>query len=193
MSLIALGLSAIPSLINLFTSDNKTDAVIDLANKAGELLGVEDKSPESIVKHLESNPDAVIKLKELEVEAQKLENEHLRAMLSEANRHEEHKEDTRHETYRVNSTQSDKIADQVIKMNLPIIALLTIINISLVYFLQDKATLIAIASNIIGVVIGKLLGERQSIINFFFGSSVGSKEKDEKLHHIAQGRRNANG
>jgi len=181
--------SAIPSLINLFTGEkSRTDSVIELAKTAGKALGMkEEATPVSVVSHLSSNPDAVIKLKELENEAVKLENEHLREQIVEQNRHIEHKEDTRHKTYRTNSSQADKIADQVIKMNLPIIALLTIINISLVYFMQEQATLIAIASNIIGVVIGKLLGERQSIINFFFGSSVGSKEKDEKMFKMKEG------
>ena len=54
----------------------------------------------------------------------------------------------------------------------------------LVYFLQDNASLIAIASNIIGVAIGNLFNERQAIINFFFGSSIGSKEKDNEITKI---------
>ena len=175
--------SAIPAIVNLFTGEkSRTDSVVELAKTAGKVLGMDgEPNPEDVIAHLENNPEAVVKLKELENEAIKLENEHLRAQVREQHRHVEHKEDTRHKTYRVRSDQADKIADQVIKMNLPIIAILTIINIALVYYMQDKATLIAIASNIIGVVIGKLLGERQSIINFFFGSSIGSKEKDVTL------------
>lgn len=182
----------IPSLINLFTGEtSRTDSVIDLAKKAGEALGLENASPNDVISHISQNPDAVVKLKELEYNAKELENQHLRKQVEEANRHEEAKRNTAHETYRLKNDKQDRIAEQIIRFNLPVIFLLVCINIALVYFLRDKeySTLIAIASNIIGVVIGNLMNERQAIINFFFGSSMGSKEKQEKLENfIAQGK-----
>lgn len=179
----------IPSIINLFTGEtSRTDSVIDLAKKAGEALGMENASPEDVLKHIEQNPDAVVKLKEIEYNAKALENEHLRKQVEEANRHEEQKRGIAHETYRMKNDKQDRIAEQIIRYNLPVIFLLVCINIALVYFLRDKeySTLIAIASNIIGVVIGNLMNERQAIINFFFGSSMGSKEKQEKLENFMQ-------
>lgn len=179
----------IPSIINLFTGEtSRTDSVIDLAKKAGEALGMENASPEDVLKHIEQNPDAVVKLKELEFNAKALENEHLRKQIEEANRHEEQKRGMAHETYRMKNDKQDRIAEQIIRYNLPVIFLLVCINIALVYFLRDKeySTLIAIASNIIGVVIGNLMNERQAIINFFFGSSIGSKEKQDKLENFMQ-------
>lgn len=181
----------IPSIINLFTGEtSRTDSVIDLAKKAGEALGMENASPEDVLKHIEQNPDAVVKLKELEFNAKALENEHLRKQIEEANRHEEQKRGMAHETYRIKNDKQDRIAEQIIRFNLPVIFLLVCINIALVYFLRDKeySTLIAIASNIIGVVIGNLMNERQAIINFFFGSSMGSKEKQDKLDTILKGK-----
>ena len=86
-----------------------------------------------------------------------------------------------HETYRIKSDKQDRIAEQIISFNLPVIAVLVLVNIGLVYYMKENASLIAIASNIIGVAIGNLFNERQSIINFFFGSSMGSKEKQDKL------------
>ena len=165
--------SALPSLINLFTGkESRADSVINLAKQAGELLGLgTEASPDEVVKHLNTNPDAVVKLKELEYNAKALENEHLRKQIEEANRHEEQKRGMAHETYRIKNDKQDRIAEQIIRFNLPVIFLLVCINIALVYFLRDKeySTLIAIASNIIGVVIGNLMNERQAIINFFFG------------------------
>ena len=49
----------IPSIINLFTGEtSRTDSVIDLAKKAGEALGMENATPEDVLKHIEQNPDA---------------------------------------------------------------------------------------------------------------------------------------
>jgi hypothetical protein len=44
--------------------------------------------------------------------------------------------------------------------------------------LKDEGEVIAIVSNFIGIAMGHLFNERQSVINFFFGSSRGSKLKD---------------
>ena len=188
LPIIPILASAIPSLINLFTGEtSRTDSVVNLAKRAGELLGLgSNASADEVVAHLGTNPDAVVKLKELEVTAKDLENQHLRKQVEEANRTEETKRGMAHETYRLKNDKQDRIAEQIIRWNLPVIFLLVCINIGLVYFLRDKeySTLIAIASNIIGVVIGNLMNERQAIINFFFGSSMGSKEKQDKLDEI---------
>ena len=192
LPLIPILASAIPSLINLFTGEtSRTDSVVNLAKQAGELLGLgSNASADEVVAHLGTNPDAVVKLKELEVTAKDLENQHLRKQVEEANRTEETKRGMAHETYRLKNDKQDRIAEQIIRWNLPVIFLLVCINIGLVYFLRDKeySTLIAIASNIIGVVIGNLMNERQAIINFFFGSSMGSKEKQDKIDEIMKGK-----
>lgn len=106
--------------------------------------------------------------------------------LKEENRYNEAKHAKSHETYQINSAMADTIAKQIISRNLPIIAVLVIVNILVVYFMEDKPSLIAIASNIIGVAIANLFNERQAIVNFFFGSSLGSKEKSERLNNIGR-------
>lgn len=78
--------------------------------------------------------------------------------------------------------QSDKIADIVIKYNLPIIGVLVLVNIIAVFQLRQYQGMVAIISNFIGITISQLFSERQSVINFFFGSSKGSKDKDFKLN-----------
>ena len=83
---------------------------------------------------------------------------------------------TAHATYRKKSSAADTIAKQVIYFNLPVIAILVLVNVSIVHYLQENATLIAIVSNVIGIAIGNLFNERNTIINFFFGSS----EKEER-------------
>ncbi|MEH8140059.1 hypothetical protein ACSZND_17560 [Aeromonas hydrophila] len=52
-----------------------------------------------------------------------------------------------------------------------LIILLVAANFAALSLLGDKAELVALISNLIGVVIGALLNERNSVISFFFGSS----------------------
>ena len=53
----------------------------------------------------------------------------------------------------------------------------------LVVVLAKRYTLpveiVAIVSNIFGLLINSLISERQSVVGFFFGSSLGSKLKDK--------------
>ena len=80
--------------------------------------------------------------------------------------------------YRESRVMTDKLATRVMTWNLPGIFLMVLINIGCVKFLDSA--LLAIVSNVIGMVINQLNGERNNIINFFFGSSLGSKEKDKQ-------------
>jgi len=77
---------------------------------------------------------------------------------------------------------TDDIAQKVIKFNLPTIIALVVVNIAAVMLLEGKGEVIAIVSNFIGIAIGHLFNERQSVINFFFGSSQGSKEKTNLIN-----------
>ena len=74
--------------------------------------------------------------------------------------------------------QTDKIAHSIMRFNLWIIFALVGANIGVVTFIKDGA-LVAIASNLIGIVVGHLLSERKDVVNFHFGSSMGSKNKDK--------------
>lgn len=66
---------------------------------------------------------------------------------------------------------ADQIALGVMTRNLLLILTLVVINLAALWVVGDKAELIALISNIIGVVIGALLNERNSVISFFFGAS----------------------
>jgi hypothetical protein len=79
---------------------------------------------------------------------------------------------------------ADEIADKIIKFNLPVIIFLVLANVAAVMLLEGKGEVIAIVSNFIGIAIGNLFTERQSVVNFFFGSSRGSKDKQEKLDNM---------
>lgn len=80
-------LSAAPSLYKLFTSDDKNDAVKELTTNvvttAAKELGVPLNTKEDLLQEITKNPDAVIKLKELDnqyalrIEELKLESKKL--------------------------------------------------------------------------------------------------------------------
>ncbi len=81
--------------------------------------------------------------------------------------------------YIAKSAQADTIANSIMKWNLPMILGLVVLNILATLYL-DKA-LLAIIANVIGFVLNALITERSTLIQFFFGSSEGSKTKDNKL------------
>lgn len=85
------------------------------------------------------------------------------------------------EMYKDENQMADEIAKRVIVWNLWIVFLAIVIEILVVIYMQDK-TLIAIISSAIGGLTTALLQERQQVINFFFGSSIGSKNKDKQLN-----------
>lgn len=175
-ALVGLGIGFVKDMI----ADHGEDLIVGGIEK---VTGV-DLSKKKVE---ELSPVEIAAIKEAEYKLKALDFKELELELAEKkeeNRHAEAKYTKAHDTYQVKSDTADKVADQIIKWNLPVIAVLVLVNLLLIHLLKDEATLIAIASNIIGVVIGKLLGERQAIINFFFGSSIGSKEKDVKLHDI---------
>jgi len=82
--------------------------------------------------------------------------------------------------YKVQHEMADRIANWVMKFNLPAIVILLIANCLIVHFVTNPAVSLAIG-NIIGASVQALWQERQSIINFFFGSSQGSKDKARAL------------
>jgi len=95
--------------------------------------------------------------------------------------------DAREMYEKTNHDTADKLADRVMKWNLPVILALVLINIASVIYLKENGTVIAIISNFIGMAMGQLFTERQSVVNFFFGSSKGSKEKQDKINFLKKG------
>ncbi len=78
--------------------------------------------------------------------------------------------------YGKKSAMADKIADHVTKYNLLAVVFLIFVDVLVLYFVKDSVVAVALG-NIVGAIIQSLLQERQQVIGFFFGSSLGSKEK----------------
>lgn len=79
------------------------------------------------------------------------------------------------------SEQADDIASTVMLWNLPAIALLLVIEICCIIYLKDYGEILAIISGAIGAVVQALISERLTVVQFFFGSSQGSKKKQEHI------------
>jgi hypothetical protein len=76
--------------------------------------------------------------------------------------------------------QADKIAESVIRYNLPMVGLLVCANALALCFIKE-ATIAVAVGNVIGASIQALWNERQQVIGFFFGSSFGSQKKTDLL------------
>jgi hypothetical protein len=76
-------------------------------------------------------------------------------------------------------TQADKIADNVIRYNLIIVMAMVLIQVLVIMYVEGQIA--AVVTGVVGTVTGALLNERSTVINFFFGSSMGSKDKDKKI------------
>lgn len=75
---------------------------------------------------------------------------------------------------------NDRIAAIIMRYNLPAIAVLVLVEIGCVIIIDDK-TLIAVVSVATGGVITALINERLMVIQYFFGSSHGSKQKQKTI------------
>ena len=159
-------------------------AVGGLISKA---LGVENNAS-AIEKELINNPDAFLKLKELEMskEIAVLKSQYDNKV--EDNRHEEHyanvnvgdKQNARGSSH-LYELQTD-IGKKIFVQTSILVPLLIMINILLISYASDLKlgdAMISMVSTLIGIALNNAYRERQSMIEFLFGSSIGSKMKDK--------------
>jgi len=82
--------------------------------------------------------------------------------------------------YRTTDHQtSDSIADNIITWNLWIMLGLVVVQVCVILFVEGPVA--AVVTGIVGTLTGALINERNTVINFFFGSSQGSKDKSKKF------------
>ena len=129
-------------------------------------------SPEEIELHIRNDVEAKMDARrELQRHEQELTQLHLadvrdaRAMYSNS---------------KSKSDMADKLANRIMSWNLPAIVALVAGNCAVVYTIENPTIAVALG-NIIGASITYLWQERQQVVGFFFGSSVGSKDKQDLL------------
>lgn len=163
----ALGLiKFVPDLIGLFDS-KKGEQAKKISEKVSSIAeAVTGQAGQGAIDVLEKNPELAYKFK-----CEVMADSHVREQLDLDNTK------SARDMYKVNPEQASKVADGIMKYNLVIVFLLVVINVIAVNHLKDDAAILAIVSNFIGIVMMALLQERQAVVNFFFGSSMGSKNK----------------
>lgn len=94
------------------------------------------------------------------------------------------------ENYKLTKDITDDLAFEIMGKNLWYIGGLVFLNVLVVIFAEKigmDVALVAVASNFIGIVIKALLDERNTVVGFFMGSSMGDKEKGKNLQESVNG------
>ena len=149
-------------------------------------LGV-DNTPEAIEEVLKNNPDALVKIKELEtskelaiLESQyKNKVEDNRAAEHEINLVVEDKQNARASANLLGPVQTD-IANKVYNQSswgIPLLLAMNVVLIILAPMLKLDVTAVVAIGNLIGIALSNQYRERQSILEFLFGSSIAKKDK----------------
>lgn len=161
---IVSALSAIvPKVAEWIGGDKAEESASKIADIAMAATGL--SSPTEAVNAVMADPNLELEFRKL-VELQRNELDKL---------YLEDRKDAR-VMYTHHNEQADLIANRITTWNVLYILLLVAVNCAVVYYIPS-GELIAIASNLIGMVIKSLLDQVQSVTGFYFGSSLGSKNK----------------
>ena len=133
---------------------------------ASEITGY--TSQDLLLKNLKSDQDAAAKLRN-----NMAENEHELKKLAFADL------SNARDMYKHSNEQADKIAERITLYNPIYILLCVAIQGVGVYCLQDHATLLSMLTTLITLAIKSFIDQVSQVSGFFFGSSLGSKRKDE--------------
>jgi hypothetical protein len=79
--------------------------------------------------------------------------------------------------YKDKSSTADHIAKGIMKFNLLLIFALVFAEIIVIANVEGQIA--AVITGVIGTITGALINERTTVVNFFYGSSLGSKDKDK--------------
>ena len=145
-------------------------------------LGVEER-PEAVMEALQTNPEALLKIKELEKDERiaMLQAEmQSKQMLADSEKINLSTVSGAQDMYKSKNEQADKIADSIFRYNLWLIGVTVLAAICVPMYIKDVAA-VAVVSNITGMVIKTLFDERSTVINFFFLSSMGSRKAQEAV------------
>lgn len=159
----------VPDLVGLFDKKRGKDAQNIIEKVGGIAEAVTGKTGKDATAAIEADPELAYKF-QIAVMA----DSHVQDQLNLENLK------SARDMYKVNPQQAEKVAGSIMRFNIWVIFLLVAINVGSVIYLKDHAAVLAIISNFIGIVMHALLNERQSVVGFYFGSSLGSKLKSDK-------------
>lgn len=186
-------IGAIPSLIKLFDSDSRADGVKELTQtvvqEAGKKLGVDFKTKNDVVSHLNSNPEDAVKLREIETA-------HLQAIAQldlknkkEDNRHKEfgtikQVEDlaSARDMFKHASELQTDTGKRIISQTSWQIPLYMLLNLSLAIAAKKyeiDSTVVLAVGNFLGLGLSKAYEERSKILDFLYGATIAKVKKDK--------------
>lgn len=154
-----------------FDGNPKIDAATRIVEIAAGALSLPNDDTDDIIDAIVSSPDAAerVRLDILDRQQEVIELQY--KDLASARRLYVKADD--HST-------ADRLAKQIMVWNLPAIIGLVICNCLAVYYI-DNATIAVAIGNVIGVSVAYLWQERSQVVGFFFGSSIGSKNKQNVI------------
>ncbi len=133
-----------------------------------------------------------LEVKSLNISAEKKAEIQLMLADLEKNRREWEKEifqleiedkDSARDLYKEKSNMANKIARMVINWNLVIIGVLVAGEVACIMYMREHPELLALISSVVGGVVQALISERSTVVQFFFGSSIGSKKKQDHIEN----------
>jgi hypothetical protein len=163
----AIGLAQyIPDLLQLFGRGNDSAVAQKVLDIAQKVSGKSDAT--QAMAAISSSPDAQLAMQKMLLEDKWVQSRlDLDNVKSARAMHEK------------NHAAADDLGKHVIRWNLPLAFGLFIVNIVSLYFFREHVEILLTLGNLTGFLLNSLLKERQDIINFYFGSSLGSKDKDK--------------
>ena len=173
-------------MLNIYTMKNKNGKLKDKLGKIGSFLKEKGLSGLGDVMNVVDDvfPPAGIITKIIDIASPDLspeEHDELVAMnedyLEELKIHTENTKDARAMYQNTDNEMADLIAGKIIKENLWLLLGLVIVQVLVVMFVEGQIA--AVVTGVVGTITGALINERNTVVNFFFGSSKGSKDKDK--------------
>jgi hypothetical protein len=157
----------IPDLLQLFGRGEDSAVAQKVLNIAQSISGKDDAT--QAMAAISASPDAQLAMQKMLLEdkwvQERLDLDNVKSAR------------TMHEK---NHVAADELGKHVIRWNLPLAFVLFLFNIVSLHFFKDQVEILLTLGNLTGFLMNSLLKERQDIINFYFGSSLGSKTKDIK-------------
>lgn len=161
-----------PDIAAAIVSGGTTLPATALRIVSKELLGYETDNPDMVQKAINNaTPEQMVAL-------QRCNNEFiLDKMRIEASE----QSNARNMYMSTGHDQADKIANGVMKWNMPLAVLIGLVQIIVLSYFTPLPDMVVLAiGNVSGYITKGLLDERATVCGFYFGSSIGSKVKDSQ-------------
>ena len=169
MSALAAGLALakfVPEVVGWFAGDKAESAASSIVGIAEKVTGL---GGDDAIRAIESDPNTALEFKKA-VMADKYELDRIYLANTSGAR----------DMYTESRTLADKVALGIMRFNYVFVFLLLGCNAVACWYLREYPAILSGIATTIGFVINALIKERSDVSNFLFGSTLGSRMKDNK-------------